>query len=73
VISELVANSVEHGRGTIQLSVEHIIAAIHGSVTAGIRHGSTQVWFDITLIGSREPGEPNPNPASLVCPPITSS
>ena len=105
VISELVANSVEHGRGTIQLSVEHSLAAIHGSVTDdgngfdytppdltshalrgrglaivdalvtrwGIRHGSTQVWFDITLIGSRAPGEPNPNPASLACPPITSS
>jgi anti-sigma regulatory factor (Ser/Thr protein kinase) len=33
VISELVANSVEHGRDAIQLSVEHGIAAIHGSVT----------------------------------------
>ena len=105
VISELVANSVEHGRGTIQLSVEHSIAAVHGSVTDdgdgfaytpsdltgqalrgrglalvdalvtrwGIRHGSTQVWFDITLIGSRDPGEPNPDPASQVCPPITPS
>jgi anti-sigma regulatory factor (Ser/Thr protein kinase) len=92
VISELVANSVEHGRGTIQLSVEHSIAAMHGSVTDdgdgfdyrppdltsqalrgrglsivdalvthwGIRHGSTQVWFDMTLIDSPEPGEPNP-------------
>ncbi len=105
VISELVANSVEHGRGTIQLSVEHSIAAIHGSVTDdgdgfdytprdltshalrgrgltivdalvtrwGIRPGSTQVWFDITLIGSRVPGELNPDPASPVCPPITPS
>ena len=33
VISELVANGVEHGHGTIQLSVDHSIAAIHGSVT----------------------------------------
>ena len=33
VISELVANSLEHGRGTIQLTVEHSIAAIQGSVT----------------------------------------
>jgi anti-sigma regulatory factor (Ser/Thr protein kinase) len=81
VISELVANSVEHGRGTIQLTVEHSATAIQGSVTDdgdafaytppdltshaprgrglaivdalvtswGIRHGSTQVWFDITL------------------------
>ena len=92
VISELVANSVEHGRGTIQLAVEHSAAAIHGSVTDdgggfeytppdlisqalrgrglslvdalvtrwGIRPG-TQVWFDITLIGDRAPGEPNPD------------
>jgi two-component sensor histidine kinase len=84
VISELVANSVEHGRGTVQLPVEHSAAAIHGSVTDdgdgfdytppdlssqaprrrgltivdalvtrwGIRPGSTQVWFDITLTGS---------------------
>jgi anti-sigma regulatory factor (Ser/Thr protein kinase) len=84
VISELVASSVEHGRGTIRLTVEHSVAAIQGSVTDdgdgfaytppdlpshalrgrglaivdaiatswGIRHGSTQVWFDITLTAS---------------------
>ena len=84
VISELVSNSVEHGRGSIELTVEHSVAAIQGSVTDkgdgfaytppdltshaprgrglaivealvtrwGIRHGSTQVWFEITLNAS---------------------
>ena len=97
VVSELVANGVEHGIGTIQLTVEHSIAAIHGSVTDagdgfdytapdltshglrgrglgivdalvtrwGIRPGSTQVWFEITLIASRESAEPNPDAARL--------
>jgi two-component sensor histidine kinase len=33
VVSELVTNSVEHGRGTVQLAVEHSVHEIHGSVT----------------------------------------
>ena len=38
------------------------LAIVDALVTSwGIRHGSTQVWFDITLIGDRAPGEPNPN------------
>ena len=81
VVSELVTNAVEHGRGTIRLEVEHTDRAIQGHVSDrgdgfayearelggtggrgrglaivdalvtrwGIRHGSTQVWFAITL------------------------
>jgi anti-sigma regulatory factor (Ser/Thr protein kinase) len=33
VVSELVTNGVEHGRGTVQLAVEHSGWQIHGSVT----------------------------------------
>jgi len=81
VVSELVANGVEHGHGTLQLAIEHNGHEINGSVTDdgngfayetptvagqelqgrglaivdalvtrwGIRHGNTQVWFDMTL------------------------
>jgi anti-sigma regulatory factor (Ser/Thr protein kinase) len=84
VVSELVANGVEHGRGTIQLAVTHGVHEIHGSMTDegdgfdyapsnvtsqpprgrglaivdalvtswGVRYGSTEVWFDMTLTSS---------------------
>ena len=83
VVSELVTNAVEHGRGTIQVEVEQLEGEIRGLVSDrgdgfsyelrelggtadrgrglaivdalvtrwGIRHGSTQVWFAITLRG----------------------
>ena len=35
VVSELVANAVEHGRGTIRLDVEHHGHHLHGFVTDG--------------------------------------
>jgi anti-sigma regulatory factor (Ser/Thr protein kinase) len=84
VVSELVTNAVEHGRGTIRVEVTHTDHEIRGSVTDrgsgfayeprelsrtddrgrglaivnalvtrwGIRHGSTQVWFAISLRGT---------------------
>ena len=84
VVSELVTNAVEHGRGTIQVGVEHSEREIRGFVSDrgdgfayqlraldgtdsrgrglaivdalvtrwGIRHGSTQVWFAISLRGT---------------------
>ncbi len=36
------------------------LAIVDALVTRwGIRHGSTQVWFDITLIECLQAGEPN--------------
>ena len=90
VVSELVTNGVEHGRGAIGLLIEHDGYDLNGSVTDrgtgfdyeprtvdshelhgrglqivealvtrwGIRRGSTQVWFTITLVGGRGTGDP---------------
>ena len=84
VVSELVTNAVEHGRGTIRVLIEHSEEEIRGSVSDhgsgfayrpralggtqdrgrglaivdvlvtkwGIRRGSTQVWFAISLRGT---------------------
>ena len=84
VVSELVTNAVEHGRGDIRIEVTHTDREVRGFVSDrgsgfayelrdfadtrdrgrglaivdalvthwGIRHGSTQVWFDISLLGT---------------------
>ena len=84
VISELVTNGVEHGRGSVRVDVAHSGHEISGSVSDdgtgfdyelrafpghgsrgrglaivnalvtdwGIRRGSTQVWFAISLLGT---------------------
>jgi anti-sigma regulatory factor (Ser/Thr protein kinase) len=84
VISELVTNAVEHGRGVIRVEVTHNDHEIRGFVSDrgsgfpyelrafgdtqyggrglaivnalvtdwGIRRGSTQVWFAISLLGT---------------------
>ena len=84
VVSELVTNAVEHGRGAIRVEVKYTDREIRGTVSDrgggfayqlrelggngnrgrglaivdalvtrwGIRHGSTQVWFAITLRGT---------------------
>jgi len=81
VVSELVTNAIEHGRGTVQVEVSHSVPEVRGSVSDrgsgfdyalrdlggtqdrgrglaivnalvtdwGIRRGSTQVWFAISL------------------------
>lgn len=81
VISELVTNGFEHGRGTIRVDINHTGGELNGSVSDegngfdheprhvaghesrgrglaivdalvlrwGIRRGSTQVWFTMTL------------------------
>lgn len=84
VVSELVTNAVEHGRGAIRVEVTHSDREVRGFVSDrgsgfayelrefgdtrdrgrglaivdalvthwGIRHGSTQVWFAISLLGT---------------------